>query len=149
MQQIQYVCVKCGCRSYDSDQFQATGGDFAKLFNVQNKKFVTISCRQCENAPCARICPTGALQQDDGIVTMNAQICSGCQLCIMACPYGAISLESIGPPSATSETMAQKSMRSVAVRCDLCKDWMKREGKSVPACVEACPVHARSVVQIG
>ena len=36
-----------------------------------------ISCRQCENAPCARICPTGALQQDDGIVTMNAQICSG------------------------------------------------------------------------
>ena len=38
MQQIQYVCVKCGCRSYDSDQFQATGGDFAKLFNVQNKK---------------------------------------------------------------------------------------------------------------
>lgn len=23
------------------------GGDFAKLFNVQNKKFVTISCRQC------------------------------------------------------------------------------------------------------
>ena len=47
MQQIQYVCVKCGCRSYDSDQFQATGGDFAKLFNVQNKKFVTISCRQC------------------------------------------------------------------------------------------------------
>ena len=27
-----------------------------------------ISCRQCENAPCARICPTGALQQDDGIV---------------------------------------------------------------------------------
>ena len=45
MQQIQYVCVKCGCRSYDSDQFQATGGDFAKLFNVQNKKFVTISCR--------------------------------------------------------------------------------------------------------
>ena len=149
MQQVQYICVKCGCRSYDSDQFQATGGDFAKLFNVQNKKFVTISCRQCENAPCARICPTGALQQDDGIVTMNAQICSGCQLCIMACPYGAISLESIGLPSATSETMAQKSMRSVAVRCDLCKDWMKREGKSVPACVEACPVHARSVVQIG
>ena len=113
------------------------------------KYWLPSQCQQCENAPCARICPTGALQQDDGIVTMNAQICSGCQLCIMACPYGAISLESIGLPSATSETMAQKSMRSVAVRCDLCKDWMKREGKSVPACVEACPVHARSVVQIG
>ena len=84
-----------------------------------------------------------------GLVTVDDSKCIGCQYCVMACPYGAISLESIGLPSATSETMAQKSMRSVAVRCDLCKDWMKREGKSVPACVEACPVHARSVVQIG
>ena len=123
-------------------------GPYGEYPNLQ-MYFLPVMCQQCENAPCARICPTGALQQDDGIVTMNAQICSGCQLCIMACPYGAISLESIGLPSATSETMAQKSMRSVAVRCDLCKDWMKREGKSVPACVEACPVHARSVVQIG
>lgn len=30
-----------------SDQFQATGGNFAKIFDVQNKKFVTISCCQC------------------------------------------------------------------------------------------------------
>lgn len=29
-------------------QFQATGGDFAKVFDVQNKKFVTISCTKCE-----------------------------------------------------------------------------------------------------
>lgn len=45
--QQQYACVKCGCTEYDSDQFQATGGNFAKLFNVQNKRFVTIACRQC------------------------------------------------------------------------------------------------------
>ena len=30
-----------------NDQFQATGGNFAKLFDVQNKKFITISCAQC------------------------------------------------------------------------------------------------------
>ena len=146
---IESVPEKCkACRRCEIACIAAHHG---LTFNVVKSGSVKspISCRQCENAPCARICPTGALQQDDGIVTMNAQICSGCQLCIMACPYGAISLESIGLPSATSETMAQKSMRSVAVRCDLCKDWMKREGKSVPACVEACPVHARSVVQIG
>ena len=114
--------------------------------------FMVTMPSSCWSAPVGQMRAQGAFshwRQDDGIVTMNAQICSGCQLCIMACPYGAISLESIGLPSATSETMAQKSMRSVAVRCDLCKDWMKREGKSVPACVEACPVHARSVVQIG
>ena len=27
--------------------FQATGGNFAKLFDVQNKKFITVSCREC------------------------------------------------------------------------------------------------------
>ncbi|MEG1609990.1 MAG: 4Fe-4S dicluster domain-containing protein [Bilophila sp.] len=106
-----------------------------------------VSCRQCENAPCARICPTGAMHVEDGHVLMNVQVCSGCQLCLMACAYGAISLESIGLPQAGTETMAQKS-RTVAVRCDLCVDWMRQEGKSVPACVEACPVHARSMVQL-
>lgn len=47
MERQQYVCAKCGNRSYESDQFQATGGNFAKLFDVQNKKFITISCTRC------------------------------------------------------------------------------------------------------
>ena len=47
MDQIQYVCPKCGCRHYDHDQFQATGGNFAKLFDIQNKRFITVSCTNC------------------------------------------------------------------------------------------------------
>ncbi len=47
MEQKQYVCPKCGCKSYITDQMQATGGNFAKVFNVQNKKFITISCTDC------------------------------------------------------------------------------------------------------
>ena len=43
----QYVCPKCGCTRYKRDQFQATGGGFAKVFDVQNKRFVTISCEEC------------------------------------------------------------------------------------------------------
>ncbi|MCE3202029.1 zinc ribbon domain-containing protein [Paenibacillus sonchi] len=42
-----FICSKCGCKEYAVDQFQATGGNFAKLFDVQNKKFITISCREC------------------------------------------------------------------------------------------------------
>ena len=41
------VCPKCGNTQYESDQFQATGGNFAKIFDVQNKKFITISCTRC------------------------------------------------------------------------------------------------------
>ncbi len=40
-------CPKCGNGSYETDQFQATGGTFAKLFDVQNKRFTTVSCTQC------------------------------------------------------------------------------------------------------
>ena len=43
----QFVCEKCGCTEYVSDQFQATGGNFSKIFDVQNKKFITISCARC------------------------------------------------------------------------------------------------------
>lgn len=46
-QKVQYVCPKCGCQHYVHDQFQATGGNFAKVFDIQNKKFITISCANC------------------------------------------------------------------------------------------------------
>ena len=39
MERQQYVCPKCGNMEYEADQFQATGGNFAKLFDVQNKRF--------------------------------------------------------------------------------------------------------------
>lgn len=47
MEKKQYVCVKCESTEFESDQFQATGGNFAKIFDVQNKKFITISCKKC------------------------------------------------------------------------------------------------------
>ncbi len=47
MEQGKYICPKCGCNEFEHDQFQATGGNFAKVFDIQNKKFITISCKNC------------------------------------------------------------------------------------------------------
>ena len=47
MERKQFTCIKCGGHQYEADQFQATGGGFAKLFDIQNKKFITVSCTQC------------------------------------------------------------------------------------------------------
>lgn len=47
MQKHPFVCPKCECREFIQDQFHATGGTMAKLFDIQNKKFITISCVQC------------------------------------------------------------------------------------------------------
>lgn len=44
---MEWKCLKCGNKEFDQDQFQATGGDFSKVFNVQNKKFITITCINC------------------------------------------------------------------------------------------------------
>ena len=40
-------CPKCGNGSYETDQFQATGGTCSKLFDIQNKRFTTVSCANC------------------------------------------------------------------------------------------------------
>lgn len=43
-----WKCPKCSNTTYETDQFQATGGGFAKVFDVQNKKFTTVTCTRCK-----------------------------------------------------------------------------------------------------
>jgi len=43
----EWECVKCGNKEFEKDQFQATGGNFAKIFDIQNKRFITITCTKC------------------------------------------------------------------------------------------------------
>ena len=42
-----FICAKCGCEEFETDVFQATGGNVAKIFDIQNKRFVTVSCKKC------------------------------------------------------------------------------------------------------
>ena len=50
--------------------------------------FLPVLCNQCEEAPCMKICPTGALfKRRDGIVDLNGESCIGCRACMVACPY--------------------------------------------------------------
>lgn len=106
----------------------------------------TVRCHQCQPAPCAMICPTGALVQDDeGRITMHDSLCVACEMCVKACPYGTISMDTAeceGGDPAGCETG-----RPIAVRCDMCFEWRKQNGKEVTACMEACPVRALYMVQ--
>ena len=45
---MQYECMKCGHDSFETNEFRATGGIFSKLFDVQNRKFTTVSCKKCK-----------------------------------------------------------------------------------------------------
>lgn len=102
-----------------------------------------MQCRQCEDAPCVFACPTAAILQEDGQVKIHEKNCVGCKLCVMVCPFGAISVAAEGEPDCKGRTN-----RGVAKKCDLCADWKARTGKASPACVEACPTKAISLVNM-
>ena len=48
MQHHKWYCLKCQNRQFETGQFAATGGGLSKFFNVQNKKFTTVTCTRCK-----------------------------------------------------------------------------------------------------
>ena len=95
---------------------------------AQGEGFVVpLQCRQCEDAPCIEICPTKALARADADspVIVDQDLCIGCKWCVIACPFGVI-------------TVDEKS-RTV-VKCDQCFERLERGEK--PACVSSCPTGA-------
>ncbi|HHS14274.1 MAG TPA: GTP-binding protein [bacterium] len=47
MKALDYRCAKCGNTQYETGEFRATGGFWTKVFDVQNKRFSTVTCSQC------------------------------------------------------------------------------------------------------
>lgn len=88
---------------------------------------VAIGCNHCEDPACTKVCPTGAMEKDPetGLVSVDGDKCLGCGYCVMACPYGAPTLD---------KTVGH------TIKCDGCKNRVA-EGKK-PICVEACPLRA-------
>lgn len=101
------ICPKCGKTDCHCD-----------------RKYVRVSCQQCQNAPCVMVCPTGAAYRDPktGIVTMDDAKCAGCKYCITACPY---------------DVRQINSNTDVAHNCDFCFHSKLSKGEQ-PACVSAC-----------
>ena len=75
-------------------------------------------CRQCDEPECQEVCPDEAISRNPstGALELDQELCTGCELCLQACSYGAI---------------FWNANRQVALKCDLC------EGK--PVCVSSCP----------
>ena len=43
-----FKCAKCSNTEYESSEFRATGGFLSKLFDVQSRKFTTVTCTRCK-----------------------------------------------------------------------------------------------------
>ncbi len=89
--------------------------------------FFPVLCNQCDEAPCAKICPTNALfKRRDGIVDLHADSCIGCRACMVACPYDQLFID---PNTHTAE------------KCNFCAN--RVENQLQPACVSVCPTECR------
>jgi Fe-S-cluster-containing dehydrogenase component len=94
-------CVGCQACMFACVRRLGKGGLDGTCIHVNSaggfrKGFTVYVCRACDNAPCARVCPTDALvQREGGGVKLKADLCIGCKNCVEACPFGAVFWDSV------------------------------------------------------
>ncbi|MBI4296890.1 MAG: 4Fe-4S dicluster domain-containing protein [Chloroflexi bacterium] len=88
---------------------------------------IPMLCQQCSTAPCMAICPAKAISRDDasGIVSVNYDLCIGCKMCVVVCPFGAMKFDPVS--------------RKVA-KCEQCG--------GDPTCVKFCETKALQYVDV-
>ena len=145
-------CVK-GCAD-------AHGGTprFVREGMRHDKWNVIAACYQCTDPVCMVNCPTGAITRALGTleVTINDQICVGCEACAKSCPWDNILMVPNQAPTDFIKNYSANKNRKVldptspeqnaefvaapskfitnATKCDLCVG--RAHG---PACVQMCP----------
>lgn len=100
--------------------------DTAKPDGGLARIMVPMACQHCEDAPCIKACPCGALHKGmGGSVQVDYDVCSGHGACKEVCPYGAIYID----PVANQAVKCHNCTHRVAVGME-------------PACVATCPSEA-------
>jgi carbon-monoxide dehydrogenase iron sulfur subunit len=130
------ACMGCGlCQVYCLTEHSKTK-DINKAFKRESPRPLprihvdrngevcfSLQCRHCDEPWCVYSCLTGAMHRDlnTGAITVDAEKCTGCWTCIVACPNGALTRD---------------GSRKIVAKCDLCP------GRDMPACVANCPNEA-------
>ena len=89
-----------------------------RAFMFGEGKNQVITCFQCDEAACVKVCPVEALSRNEstGAIEVDENRCIGCGLCSIACPFG---------------HMNHDPVNRIAVKCNLCG--------GEPACAAFCP----------
>ena len=127
MKRITWDQTKCtGCRVCEAICSFVKEGEFnpvkarCKVLHTVDRQIrytIRVYCLQCEEAYCMAVCPASAISNKDGIKVVDEDKCLGCKMCEIACPVGAI---------------AVNSEKGVSLKCDLCID------QDEPQCVKYC-----------
>lgn len=110
-------------------------------------KYLTLNCQHCEDPPCVAACPAQATyKREDGIVMQDYEICLGCRMCIMACPYTQVRSYNEKNPEyyldfQVGDAWVEKQQKGTVTKCTFCHNRLDKGLQ--PNCVEVCPVRAR------
>ncbi|MFK7769683.1 MAG: 4Fe-4S dicluster domain-containing protein [Mariniblastus sp.] len=108
--------------NYIRQTFYHDEGEYPKVARL----FLPMSCQHCEDAPCIKACPCGALHKEaGGTVAVDYETCCGHGTCVDVCPYGAIYMDPVAKQ---------------AVKCHNC--YHRADHGLEPACVPTCPSEA-------
>ena len=108
--------------NYIRQTFYQDVGEYPQVARM----FLPMACQHCEDAPCLKACPCGALHKESGgTVAIDYNTCCGHGTCAEVCPYGAIYLDPVAKQ---------------AVKCHNC--YHRTEEGLEPACVPTCPSEA-------
>lgn len=108
--------LACSAKNFETFNPKLSLMDIKETDGIYNE---VVTCIQCENAACIRVCPKNAIKRGTGLVKIDKEKCIGCGICAQYCPRGVIRIFS-----------------KKAYKCELCN--------GNPACVEVCSTGAIS-----
>lgn len=83
--------------------------------------YLPMICQQCQEPACMAVCPKKAISRDEelGRVVVDYDLCIGCEMCVAACPFGGMGIDTV---------------EKKVIKCNLC------DGD--PMCVRFCKAGA-------
>jgi Fe-S-cluster-containing hydrogenase component 2 len=116
-------CMQCelACSWVQTGAFQPAKSLVRVNVFDEEASYAPYTCLQCDEAWCLNACPVNAIgiNETTGAKLVVEELCIGCHLCTIACPFG---------------TVWTRPDNGSAAKCNLCG------GR--PACVAACPTRA-------